>query len=176
MGEEEFRSLYHQLSAKIFSFAARRLPPEVAKDVVSETFEVVWTKIAEVPTERDAAAAWVFGVAKNKVLQANQHRTRKHHDHRFADDFHIVARASRDVAESVADVDLGEWVYKQFSTNEKLLFDVAFLRDIDKRTAASMLGLTIGAFNTRVSRLRARIVELTRAYEDPSPTREGARR
>ena len=175
MGEEEFRSLYEKLSAKIFSYAARRLPPEVAKDVVSETFEVVWVKHLEIPHDSDAAAAWVFGVAKNKVLQANQQRTRKHHDHRFVEDYRQPENAVGDIADLVVETALGEWVYNQLNDSERALLDIAFIRDIDRGTAAAVLGLNIGAFNTRVSRLRSRIIELTRTYDGPSRV-EGANR
>ncbi|MEG9227617.1 RNA polymerase sigma factor [Aeromicrobium sp. Sec7.5] len=174
MGEEEFRSLYERLSARIFSFAARQLPPEVAKDVVSETFEVAWIKSSEVPRDPDAAAAWVFGVAKNKILQAHQHKVRKHHDHRFAADFQERTRASRDTADTVTESALGRWVYRRLTANERELLDVAFIQDTERADAAAMLGLSVGAFNTRVSRLRSRINELTRLYEDPAPAR-GAR-
>ena len=55
MNDEEFKELYIRMSGIVFSFAARRLSADQAREVVAETFEVLWRKRNEVPL---AAESW----------------------------------------------------------------------------------------------------------------------
>lgn len=161
--EEEFKSLYDLMSVRIYSFAARRLSPAAAHDIVGETFEVAWAKRFEWPEEADARAGWVFTIAKFKILQEAQRSHRKHHDNRFVADYSPRASSERDVADVVAEASVGQHVYSQLSQAETELFDVAFMQEISRPQAAAMLGLNVIAFNTRVSRLRSKIERLLEA-------------
>lgn len=162
MVEEEFQSLYEQMSGRIFSFAARRLSPEVAKDIVSETFEVAWSKRNEWPTEAEARAGWVFTICKYKILQESERRRRRHHDNRFAEDYSARAMQEADIADLVSESMLGHAIYKQLTPSEAEVFDVAFMKDVVRAEGAAILGLSVVAFNTRISRLRDRIETLQR--------------
>lgn len=163
MGEDDFRSLYEQMSPRIYSFAARRLSPEVAGDIVSETFEVAWSKRHEWPSESDARAGWVFTIGKNKILQESQRIRRKHHDNRFAADYATRPAVESDVAETVTEGAAGQAVYAQLTEAEAELFDIAFMRDLGRAEGAAILGLSVITFTTRVSRLRRRIESLQHA-------------
>lgn len=165
MGEEEFQSLYEQMSGRIFSFAARRLSPEVAKDIVSETFEVAWSKRSEWPAEADARAGWVFTICKNKILQESQRVRRKHHDNRFAEDYSTRAQSEADIADLVSESMLGHTIYEQLTPSEAELFDLAFMRSLARAEGAAILGISVIAFNTRISRLRDRIESLQQEHQ-----------
>lgn len=165
MGEEEFTALFHEMSGRLFSFAAKRLPAQSADDAVAQTFETVWDKRHECPADHDARIGWVFTIGRYKVLQEVQRLQRKHHDNRFVDDPAVSATPVPDVSEAVADSAAGHWVYRQLTTLERELFDVAFMRDVTREQAAAMLAISVGTFNTRVSRLRRRIHELQRSAD-----------
>ena len=171
MGEEEFQTLYEQMSGRIFSFAARRLSPEVAKDIVAETFEVAWRKRSEWPAEGDARAGWVFTICKNKILQESQRIRRKHHDNRFAEDYSSRAQQEADIADLVSDSLLGHAIYRQLTPSEAELFDVAFMRNVVRAEGAATLGISVIAFNTRISRLRDRIELLQRENQSGGVSR-----
>ncbi|MFC5677146.1 RNA polymerase sigma factor [Aeromicrobium endophyticum] len=168
MDDEEFGALYDALKRPVHAFAARRVGPEAAKDVVSETFEVVWRKRDEFPPDRAAWPAWVVGIAKNKVLQELQRRTRKHHDNRFAQDW-TVEPVTDDTSHSVLDSVESQQIYRELTPAEKHLFDVAFFRDLPPSQAAAVLGISTSAFTTRVSRLRQRLRDLSEATGVPGP-------
>lgn len=170
MNDEDFRDLYTSLRGPVFSFARRRVGADAAHDVLAETFEVAWRKRDEFPEDRAAWAAWVVGIAKNKVLQALQQRTRKHHDHRFVEDWVRPHGdpTSTDTGALVAETDAGIRVYHALTPAEKLLFDVAFFRELSAAHAAEVLGITESAFTTRVSRLRQRIRVLQQDESDGS--------
>lgn len=176
VGEDEFTALFHALSGRLFSFAAARLSPQAADDVVSQTFETVWRKRTECPTDPTARIGWVFTIGRYKILQELDRRGRKHHDQRFADDYRSRSAAQPDVSETVVASDLGRWIYGQLTTQERDLFDVAFMTGVSRDEAAAMLAISVGAFNTRVSRLRSRIRSLEDQAESDLFSREGGSR
>lgn len=170
MGEEEFAEAYASLRDSIFSFAARRLSPEQAKDIVGETFEVVWRKRDECPAERAEWPAWIVGIARIKVLQEIDRTSRKHHDSRFSHDFADAEQAvTQDVADEVAASSGGRWVWDQLSDSERELLSLAFIQHIDRADAAQILGITPTAYATRLTRLRQRIVLLDEASRGTAP-------
>jgi RNA polymerase sigma factor (sigma-70 family) len=165
VGEDEFKDLYMRLGAQLFSYAALRLSPEQAKDVVNSTFEVVWNKRRDVPTEPSEWPAWIFGIGKNHILQELQRVRRKHHDNRFISEYssQLNDSAAPDIAESVAQSDSGRRIWSQLTPAEHQLLNIAFVRDMDKVQASAILGISVTAYTTRVSRLRQRIASLDNA-------------
>lgn len=176
VGEDEFTALFHALSGRLFSFAAARLSPQAADDAVSQTFETVWDKRTECPSDPTARIGWVFTIGRYKILQELDRRSRKHHDQRFADDYPSRSMDQSDVSETVAESDLGRWIYGQLTPQERDLFDVAFMKDVSRDEAAAMLAISVGTFNTRVSRLRSRIRALRRHAESDALSQEGEAR
>lgn len=162
MGEDEFGEIYARLREPIFRYAAGRLSPEQAGDVVSETFEVVWRKRHECPADENEWPAWIVGIARKKVLQEIDRVTRKHHDGRFiADQTSLLDRVvTADVADVVTTSDSGRWVWSQLTPPERELLDLAFIDRIDRDQAAQILGITPTAYATRLTRLRRRIIRL----------------
>ena len=160
MGEDEFTALFQEMSGRLFSFAARRLSPQMADDTVSQTFETVWDKRAECPSDPDARIGWVFTIGRYKILQESDRLRRKHHDNRFTEDFPVHPPLEPDFADAVTESAAGHWVYWQLTALERELFDVAFMRDVTREQASAMLDISVGTFNTRVSRLRSRIRDL----------------
>lgn len=150
-------ALYEEVKNRLFSYAAKRLPVHAAEDIVSQTFEIVWAKRAECPTDPTARVGWAFTIGKYKIYQELDRRRRKHHDNRFVQDFDHVGSVESDVAEAVSERAVGQWVYTQLSALDRELFDVAFTRGVTRDQAAAMLDISVGTFNTRVSRLRSKL-------------------
>jgi RNA polymerase sigma-70 factor (ECF subfamily) len=177
VGEDEFRELYARLGAQIFSYAALRLSPEQAKDVVNSTFEVVWNKRRDVPANSSEWPAWIFGIGKNHILQELQRVRRKHHDNRFIPEHsaELTASAAPDIADVVARSDAGRRVWSQLSAAEHELLNIAFVRDLDNDQAATILGISVTAYTTRVSRLRQRIELLSSAEGELTGAEGGGR-
>ena len=169
--EAAFRELYASMSGSVFAFAVRRLSPEPAKDIVNETFEVVWRKRRQLPLAREEWPAWVIGIARNKIRQelARQQRRRavssweEHGRARLAHEAQCSPSGDA-VAETVVDSLAGREVYRRLSDDERELFDLAHLRCLTPRDGARVLGISVTAYTTRVSRLRMRIVSLS---DDP---------
>ena len=70
---ERFVRLYEDTSSRVLAYALRRVDDrEEARDIVAETFAVVWRRIDDVPGGR-SELAWIFGVARRVV--ANHRRS-----------------------------------------------------------------------------------------------------
>lgn len=164
------------MSGRLFSFAARRLSAQAADDTVGQTFETVWHKRDECPTDPNARVGWVFAIGRFKVLQEAERRQRKHHDNRFIDDYPPRGVPQPDVSDSVVETAVGHWIYQQLTAVERELFDVAFMTDLTREEASAMLGVSVGTFNTRVSRLRSRIQLLHHESEAVERTSGGEAR
>ena len=57
------------MSSLIFGIAARQLSAEQAKDIVAETFTVVWQRRESCPAGAADWPAWTVGIAKNKIAR-----------------------------------------------------------------------------------------------------------
>ena len=164
MTEEDFRDLYTALRDSVFTFAVRRVGPEAAKDVVSETFEVAWRRRREAPEGQSAWAGWIVGIAESKVLQKHQRRTRTRRDD---------PSSPEDTGPVIDGVD-GRRLYAELTMAEQRLFDVAFFGGLSVEQAAGMLSFSPGAYAARVGRLRARIARLHAEPLRASVVQEGA--
>lgn len=167
MGDDEFKELYARLSTLVFSYAARVLSPEQAKDVVSETFMAVWRKREECPADPADWTRWIIGIGKNQVLQELQRVKRKHHDNRFVDErgLDVLRLASPDSAESVVDSAQARWVWHQLKPKERELVNLVFVRGLSDADVAGVLDVTVTAVTTRASRVRQKIAALLEASD-----------
>lgn len=164
---EAFEALYRRCSPYVFKFAVRRVGVEQAKDIVSETFEVVWRKWTQLPDEHDGQIAWIVGISRNKIRQDIARRTSRTWAelHEFdAREVVNVMSGPHDVADTVIATLHGREVYSQLTAQQQELLDIAHLQALTPRQAAQVLGISVTAYTTRVSRLRARIETLAQTH------------
>jgi len=173
MTEGEFKDLYLAMADQIHRYVRHRVPADATQDVTSETFETAWAHRHDFPSSRDSWPAWLVGIARNKVHQELQRRRRKHHDTRFVTDWVDAddEPASEDIATTVAQSLVARQVFEAFTPAEQDLFGiVCFFKDLTPAAGAAVLGITVTAYTTRLSRLRQRLESLTRALQtDPDP-------
>lgn len=170
---QEFAALYELLRKPLFGYAAARLSAQSALDIVHDTFEVVWAKRDEAPSDPEQRTAWCFGIARNKIRQEIQRVQRKHHDNRFFDG--MTGRSEpmvEDVAETVVESVTGRVVWESLSSDDRELLLVVASANLSGLEMASLLGISHDAYRRRVSRLRERIA-LGRALAEGLTTVEG---
>lgn len=63
-----FETLYDEEYDAVYAFCARRVGLAAAADATAEVFTVAWRRRDDIPT--GAGRAWLFGVARNTVLNA----------------------------------------------------------------------------------------------------------
>lgn len=92
-----FAALYDDAYVDVLRFVRRRSPPDSAEDIVHEAFLAAWRRLDDLPSPHDAARAWLFGAARNCLL--NDRRTR--------DRYERLGVAIADLEESRPDEHLG---------------------------------------------------------------------
>lgn len=66
---DEFGMLFDRYGTEIFRFCARRLGPDLAEDVVAETFLVAYERRDHFERSRPSARPWLYGVATNLIAR-----------------------------------------------------------------------------------------------------------
>lgn len=151
--EQDFRSLYEEVYPDLLRFVQRRADLDQADDIVAEAFLVVWRRLDEVPQTDDKARAWIFGIARNTLL--NHHRgvrRRRALGVRLAT---ATTQPDRDGVseEAISQVDLARaWRCLPESQQEVLALEI--LDGLNSRQAAVVLGISPVAFRLRLSRAR----------------------
>ena len=151
--EQRFREIYDRTYDRVWAFVLRRLPDEdAAGDVVSETFLVVWRRMADVPSDAAAADAWVFGTARRALANSRrgvQRRVRL---------FDRIRQRPVDLYVDLSVVDeSNEHVMRaleRLRPAEREILALAFWDDLDTDQIARVLGCTRNAAAVRLTRAR----------------------
>lgn len=178
--EHRFRRLYVDVYADVLRFVQRRVADGAgggvggtAEDVTAEVFLVVWRRVDDVPggdggNSVDAARAWVFGIARNLLLNSRRGARRQVAlGVRLADAERVQALGSgavgsAAVASKAADhgasevalrVDL-ERAWRELSDVHQEALALSAFEGLDSHEAAAVLGITATAFRLRLSRAR----------------------
>lgn len=150
---DAFRSLYEFSYADLLKFVQRRTQTANAEDVVAEAFLVVWRRFSEAPADENDARAWVFGIARNLMLNAR--RGEQRHQAlgvRLAEttpNFYIDSHD--DLVSSRIDLSRA-WALLSEVHQEAL--GLAVFEDLAAPHAAKVLGISPVAFRLRLTRAR----------------------
>ena len=167
--EEHFRALFVASHPDVLRFAARRAHPSHAEDVVAEVFTVAWRRLDEVPSRADEARAWLFGIARNCLLNATRGQGRREAlAVRVAERSDVLtsSTSSGDLAVVDQRLDLAA-AWRRLSEGDQEALCLAVFEDLTSAQAARVLGTTATAYRLRLMRARR---ALRRELEaDPSP-------
>ncbi len=152
MDEPEFAALYAALRDPLFAFAAARLAPQEALDVVHDTFEVVWAKRDATPAAPDELRAWCYGIARNKISQ-HQRRLRRRQPA-------AAPAPSQDPGDLVAAAEYAREVWGALSPTDREVLAVALATDASSQQISVLLGVSYSSATTRMSRARHRLAAL----------------
>ncbi len=100
--EHAFAMLYRDLQPPLLRYL-RVMADQIAEDAASETWLEVSRRLDAFRGPEPAFRAWVFAIARNKVIDRIRYETRR--PSATWDDLDAIAPASRDVAEEVVEVD-----------------------------------------------------------------------
>jgi RNA polymerase sigma-70 factor, ECF subfamily len=148
---ERFTDLYRRQHQRIFDFACRRVGPEVALEIVSETFLVAWRKFSDIP---DEVVPWLYRVASYEI--ANHRRRQLRTDQLHA----AMALVQRDVQFSDSGSDLSGEVAAAFaslSSSDQEILRLATWERVTMADGASILGCSVSAYRMRLHRARLRL-------------------
>ena len=152
-----FESLYQACYEDLLRYALRRADrPDMAADVVAETFLVAWQRIGEIPLEQ--GRAWLFGVARNVL--ANQRRAAR----RGSD---LVARLRNELSHVTAvepAVPSGiSAAFRHLPEADQELLRLVAWEGLGTDELATALGCSTNAARIRLHRARRRFTEALQA-------------
>lgn len=153
--EERFEELFRDHYGAVRCYALRRIPGDVAQDVVSETFLVAWRRLDDVPAD---ARPWLYGVARR--VMANLRRSA---DRSTALERRVAATAtslavSSDVGENLGDAEIVRAALSRLSDRDREALTLVAWEELSGARAARAAGCTRAAFAVRLHRARARLV------------------
>lgn len=168
-----FRRLYVDAYPDVLRFVQRRVSDgagrPAAEDVTAEVFLAVWRRVDDVPADSDTARAWVFGIARNLLLNDNRGRRRRRAlGVRLADAEHL-RELDRGAVEVPLRVDL-ERAWRELGAVHQEVLALAVFEGLDSREASAVIGITPTAFRLRLSRARRTLRSLLGSdHELPGP-------
>lgn len=149
-----FESVFDAYSAQVAAYLRRRVSPEIADDVLADTFLVAWRRVDAMPAR---PLPWLLGIAHRTL--ANQLRGRRRQAA-------LVGRL-RDVARSAREQSLGESeavgvleALQRLRPNDREVLMLTAWEGLRAAEAAEVLGCSEGAFRARLHRARARMERL----------------
>ncbi|MCM2413489.1 RNA polymerase sigma factor [Streptomyces sp. RKAG290] len=172
---ELFAALFDRYAGAVHRYAARRLGPEAAEDLMAETFTTAFQRRHTYDLKRADARPWLFGIATNLVGRHRRAEARRfkalakvpepvEHEEPVAD--RAVARAGatgvrRDLAAALAGLS---------ARHRDVVLLVAWA-DLDYEEAARALGVPVGTVRSRLHRARSKLREAL-GGSDPTAFRE----
>jgi RNA polymerase sigma-70 factor (ECF subfamily) len=165
--EERFRDLYETTYDDLTRFAQRRVHPSYAEDLAAETMLTAWRRLDHLPAQRGDARAWLFGIARNLMLNAQRGERR-----RGALEVRIAETASisgaTDDAEVVARlVDLRR-AWRRLRPQHQEALALTVWDGLTSSEAALVLGVSPVAYRLRLSRARRALRALTDHLPEPA--------
>lgn len=77
-GEDAARSLYRTYGGELYGFVLNRLGDRgLAEEVVQEIFTRVWRNAEAFDPGRGSVRTWLYGIARNAVVDVERHRSRR---------------------------------------------------------------------------------------------------
>jgi RNA polymerase sigma factor (sigma-70 family) len=162
--EDRFEELFREHYGAVRGYALRRMPGDLAQDVVSETFLVAWRRLDDVPAD---ALPWLFGVAR-RVL-ANQRRSA---DRTAALEQRVAATAAavgwNDLDEDAGDGELVRAALGRLSDLDREALTLVAWHGLSGARAARAAGCTRAAFAVRLHRARGRLAAQLESLQAPA--------
>lgn len=150
--EMRFRALYSQTYREVLRFVQRRVHPGGAEDVTAEVFLTAWRRFEDLPRRPDDARSWLFGIARNSLLNDRRAQGRREAlTVRIAEVADLSTGAPDDIAALRADV-ARAWQRLSHTDQEALSF--AVFDQLTSSQAALVLGITPVSYRLRLLRAR----------------------
>ena len=151
--DARFEALYREHYARVLAYVLRRTTPELAKDVVADTFVVAWRRLDRVP---ENALPWLLAVARKTL--ANQRRLAKRQDALLGElkaREGLAARAAL-VGDDSTLLEVAQ-AYERLSPREQEVLRLVIWDGLSTKDAAIVIGSSHVACRVRLHRAKRRL-------------------
>ncbi|MEU9786721.1 sigma-70 family RNA polymerase sigma factor [Streptomyces phaeochromogenes] len=180
---ERLEQLFRQTFRRVMAYCLRRASEATAHDAVAEVYAVAWRKRRQLPADDEEAVLWLLGIAR-RVL-ANQARSQRRWARLL---LRAAERAEPDpppAADPYGTQDAGDAgdglaaALAQASDADRELLRLAYWDDLSRSDIATVLGISVGAVDTRLHRARQRLrqrLASANPHQDPAKEKDHAER
>jgi RNA polymerase sigma-70 factor (ECF subfamily) len=161
---EAFAELYRRFGRPVLGMATRRLGDDGwAEDVTQETFAAVWRSARSYRAERGSVSAWLFGVARNAIVD----RARARHEPPAGE---VAEEPSPETGpEGEAEAAWVAWrvhaALERLPDRERIVLELAYFSGLSQSEIASYLDVPLGTVKTRTRAGLARLSGLLAEVE-----------
>jgi RNA polymerase sigma-70 factor, ECF subfamily len=157
-------ALYDMHHRQVHAYAMRRGDPQLADEVVTDTFMVAWRRIADVPSN---PLPWLLGVARNLTREHLRRSARQTSN----EDVLRVWSSLNDVnepdpADIVADRDSVLIALAQLNEDDRELLTLIAWHGLSTAEAAEVVGCTTITCSVRLHRARRRLEQAMSSTSD----------
>ena len=169
--EARFDALYRQNYSRVLAYALRRTTPDVAHDVVADTFLVAWRRLDRVPAD---PLPWLLGVARKTL--GNYRRSARRRSSLFAE---LKARdvlRSRTLGVAVDDTESREVAeaFDRLHARDREMLRLLIWDGLSTKEAAAVIGLSHVACRVRFHRAKRHLAaELSKRAREGTPRMHG---
>jgi RNA polymerase sigma factor (sigma-70 family) len=154
---ESFAEVFDRHYQPIYAYAARRLGPDLAEDVASETFLVAFDRRSGYDLARDDARPWLYGIASNLIARHGRAEARRYKSLARAGDLGVVGPHDDLVAGRVDAVAVRGRLARALAGLPRPVRDVLLLvawAGLSQQEAAAALDIPAGTARSRLHRAR----------------------
>jgi RNA polymerase sigma-70 factor (ECF subfamily) len=157
---ELFAALFERHGDEIHRYAARRLGPEAAEDVVAETFLTAFRKRGTYDTARPDSRPWLYGIATLVIRDQRRVETRGYRAARRSRTREAVESFDERSAERLTAQRLQPRLAKvlaRLKTADRDLLLLVAWADLTYEEAAQALAVPVGTVRSRLHRIRKKV-------------------
>ena len=156
-----FDKLYRRYSRPVFGLALRRLGDRaLAEDAVQETFVSIWRSARTYKPERGPGAPWVYGVARNAIVDRSRARNEPPAE---APDEPSPEGGPDERAEQAWTQWRVHTALERLPEREREVIALAYWSDLSQSEVAATLGIPLGTVKTRT---RSALLHLAEILEE----------
>jgi RNA polymerase sigma factor (sigma-70 family) len=157
------RYLYDKYAAALYGVIYRIVPsPEVAEEILQETFIKVWQKINSFDNTKGRLYTWMLNIARNQAIDKTRSTDFKNTEQTQNTDFYVSAtNAAGDEEINPEHIGLKE-IVGTLRREQKELIDLIYFMGFTQAEAAAKLRMPLGTVKTRV---RSAIIELRKLFQ-----------
>ena len=152
--EDALRLAYDEYGRLVYSFCARSLDPERAKDVTQEVFLSAWRARERYNPEKGRLGAWLMGIARNRVI--DNVRSEKRHSDRRADEDTIELSTEAEV-DKMSDKMLVADALRELPERSREVIMLAYFHDLTHPQIAERTNIPLGTVKSDIRRGLQRI-------------------
>jgi RNA polymerase sigma-70 factor (ECF subfamily) len=146
---------------EVLAYASRRAAPDVAADVASATFGVLWRRIDEPPVD---LLPWLYSVARRELANRRRGDRRRRSLVTRLSARRASPTTSPDAADSAVEGAVARAALARLRPDDREVLMLVAWEGLDAERAAAVLGVTPATFAVRLHRARRRLEsELSKA-------------